>query len=347
MKRLLFLPILFLGMIFVFAQIPEKMSYQAVIRNSSGQLIPNQNVAIKVSVLQTFGTGLVVVYSERLTGITNVNGLLSMEIGAGTVISGTFNTINWSSGAYFLKTEVDPTGGTNYTITGTSQLLSVPFAMYAKSSGNSYWEITGNNISNVNLGNVGIGLSIPTAKLDVAGKTKTSDLQVVNSAATGKVLTSDATGNATWKALPALHFRANLVNGSKTVGYNSLTSIKWAVADSSEFPTTPTGYNPATGAYTISESGYYSLFFKVLSNFGTGNVSGNFNVAIAVNGGIEAIDGVNVPQFQGVNGGVNVQTEILLSQGDQITFLVNQTYNNSGPITLGNLTQCGIHLIHK
>jgi len=347
MRKILSVTIIFLGTLLSVAQVPEKISYQAVIRNTSGQLLPNQNVAVKASVLQNSGTGTNVVYSERLAGTTNVNGLLSLEIGSGTVISGNFNTINWSSGTYFLKTETDPTGGTNYTITGTSQLLSVPFAMYAKSSGNPYWEVTGNNISNVNLGNVGIGLTNPVARLDVAGKTKTFDLQVVNGAATGKVLTSDATGNATWKAFPAVHFRANLVNGSKTIGYNSLTTLKWAVTDSSEFPTTPSSYNPTTGVYTIPESGYYSIFLSVSTNFGTGNVAGSFPIAIAVNGGIEAIDNITVQQFQGVNGSRNTQTEMFLNQGDQITFLVNQTYYNSGPINLANLTQCGIHLIHK
>lgn len=134
MKKILSITAILIGTLSAFAQAPEKMSYQAIIRNASGQLLQNQNAAVKVSVLQGSATGTVV-YSERLTGTTNANGLLSMEIGSGTVLSGTFNSINWSSGNYWLKTETDPTGGTNYTIAGTSQLLSVPYAMYAKSSG--------------------------------------------------------------------------------------------------------------------------------------------------------------------------------------------------------------------
>ena len=134
MKKIIFIAGLFLGASFVYAQVPEKMSYQAVVRNASGQLLQNQNVGIRVSILQNSQSGTVV-YSERLTGTTNANGLVSLAIGSGTVISGTFNAINWSSGTYYLKTETDPAGGTNYTITGTSQLLSVPYAMYAKSSG--------------------------------------------------------------------------------------------------------------------------------------------------------------------------------------------------------------------
>lgn len=136
MRKYLSIVAVFIGILFAFAQVPEKMTYQSVIRNASGQLLKNQNVAVKVSVLLNSVSG-VVVYSERLTGTTNANGLLSMEIGSGTVLSGTFNTINWSSGNYWLKTETDPTGGTNYTISGASQLLSIPYAMYAKSSGST------------------------------------------------------------------------------------------------------------------------------------------------------------------------------------------------------------------
>jgi len=134
MKRILLAAGLMLGTMLAFAQAPEKMSYQAIIRNAGGQVLANQNIGVRVSVLQGSPSGTVV-YSERLTGSTNANGLLTMELGTGTVLSGTFSTISWPSGSYYLKTETDPAGGTAYTITGTSQLLSVPYAMFAKSAG--------------------------------------------------------------------------------------------------------------------------------------------------------------------------------------------------------------------
>jgi hypothetical protein len=134
MKKIVLIAAFALGTYMVSAQVPEKMSYQAIVRNATGQLLTNQNVAVRVSVLQGSAAGTSV-YSERITGTTNVNGLVSLEIGSGTVLSGTFNTINWGGNSYYLKTETDPAGGTNYTITGTSQLLSVPYALYAKSSG--------------------------------------------------------------------------------------------------------------------------------------------------------------------------------------------------------------------
>ena len=130
--KVIFLFSIFFSLFSAQAQSPYKMSYQAVFRNASNALIINTVVATKISILQTTATGTVV-YSERQTPTTNANGLAILEIGGGTVLSGNFATINWANGPYFIKTETDPNGGTSYTISGTSQLLSVPFALYAAS----------------------------------------------------------------------------------------------------------------------------------------------------------------------------------------------------------------------
>ena len=116
-----------------FAQTPEKMSYQAVVRDSGDALVTNQAVGMQISILQTTATGTAV-YVETQTPTTNVNGLVTLEIGTGSVVSGDFTTIDWSADSYFIKTETDPIGGTSYTITGTSQLLSVPYALHAKTA---------------------------------------------------------------------------------------------------------------------------------------------------------------------------------------------------------------------
>ncbi|MDP5104739.1 MAG: hypothetical protein NWQ31_01050 [Polaribacter sp.] len=114
-----------------FAQAPEKISYQAVVRGATNAAVATQVVGMQISVLQTTATGTAV-YVEMQTPTTNANGLLSIYIGAGTPVTGTFAGIDWSAGPYFIKTEIDPVGGNSYTITGTSQLLSVPYALYAK-----------------------------------------------------------------------------------------------------------------------------------------------------------------------------------------------------------------------
>lgn len=116
------------------AQAPSKMSYQAVIRNSSNGIVANQTVGMRISILQSSVSGTAV-YVETNSSTTNSNGLVSTEIGGGTAITGSFSAIDWSNGSYFVKVETDPTGGTNYTITSTTQLLSVPYALYAKTAG--------------------------------------------------------------------------------------------------------------------------------------------------------------------------------------------------------------------
>jgi hypothetical protein len=110
------------------------MSYQAVIRNSSDVLVDNTQIGMRISILQGSESGTEV-YVETHTPTTNENGLVSIEIGAGTLVSGDFTTIDWANGLYFIKTETAVEAPlTTYTITGTSQLLSVPYALYAETT---------------------------------------------------------------------------------------------------------------------------------------------------------------------------------------------------------------------
>ncbi len=133
MKKLIFTFSVILLSLGAFAQAPQKMSYQAVIRNSSDALVTNTTIGMQISILQG-ETFEIVVYVETQTPKSNANGLVTIEIGNGTVISGDFADIDWTDGPYYIKTETDPAGGTNYTITSTSQLLSVPYALHAKTA---------------------------------------------------------------------------------------------------------------------------------------------------------------------------------------------------------------------
>jgi hypothetical protein len=116
----------------LWAQSPEKISYQAIIRNSSDHLLSDQDIGMRISILQGNINGITV-YEETQTPKTNVNGLVSIEIGTGTT-SDDFSAIDWTAGPYFLCTETDTEGGINYTIIGTTQLLSVPYALHAKTA---------------------------------------------------------------------------------------------------------------------------------------------------------------------------------------------------------------------
>lgn len=116
------------------AQAPQSFTYQSVIRNNTDQLVANASIGTKISILQGTISGTVV-YSETHTASTNANGLLSLVVGAGTVSSGSFGAIDWANGPYYIKTETDINGGTSYSLTGTQQLMSVPYALYAETAG--------------------------------------------------------------------------------------------------------------------------------------------------------------------------------------------------------------------
>lgn len=121
----------------VFAQSPQKISYQAIIRDAENHLVTEETIGMQISILQGTAEGTEV-YIETQTPETNTNGLISIEIGAGTIVNGDFAAIDWGNGPYFIKTEADPEGGNNYSITGVSQILSVPYAMFANEAGNTF-----------------------------------------------------------------------------------------------------------------------------------------------------------------------------------------------------------------
>jgi len=126
-----------------YAQSPQKLSYQAVIRNNLDELVTDHVVGMRLSILQGSSTGTPV-YVETQTPTSNANGLVTIEIGGGTPVTGTFVAIDWSTGTYFIKTETDPNGGTSYSITGTSKLLSVPYSLYAERA--SYSDVSQSQI---------------------------------------------------------------------------------------------------------------------------------------------------------------------------------------------------------
>uniref|UniRef100_UPI0040476401 hypothetical protein n=1 Tax=Algoriphagus sp. TaxID=1872435 RepID=UPI0040476401 len=130
MKKVILSLLFLLTVKVVWAQVPQQISYQSVIRDGNNVVVASSPVGIKISLLKGSATGPAV-YVETHRKTTNANGLVSLEIGTGTVLSGSFVSIDWANGPYLIQTETDPTGGTNYSIPAVIALNSVPYALFA------------------------------------------------------------------------------------------------------------------------------------------------------------------------------------------------------------------------
>lgn len=166
-----------------YGQAPQVIPYQAVARDNAGNLITNQNISLRFSIHDATAGGTVV-YQETQTATTNVLGLFSVNVGQGIVVTGTFSSINWGGGSKFIQVEMDASGGITYIDMGTQQMLSVPYALYAATSGsatetdpqvsssanNSVPKWNGSTLTDGSItdnGYVGIGTTTPFAKLTV------------------------------------------------------------------------------------------------------------------------------------------------------------------------------------
>jgi len=216
------------------SQAPNLMSYQAVIWDASGNLVSEKMVNIKISILQGSVSGTSV-YSETHKIQTNINGLVSLMIGGGTNTAGKIAEINWGGGSYFLKTETDPTGGGNFTITGTTQLVSVPYALIA------------GNIQTPNA-----GLPGQVLKLDELGKPYWAgeSFPTVNTISVNSISTTTAIsgGNVSSDGGAAITTRG-VVWSTNTNPTISLTTKTSNGSGTGTFSSTLTGLTPNTTYY--------------------------------------------------------------------------------------------------
>ena len=120
--------------VMLFAQAPQSFSYQTVIRDASWQVLSNQNISLEISIIEDVANGTAI-YTESHSATTNELGLVNLSIGQGGVMQGNWTNIDWGNHTYFIEVAVDVTGGTSYIVMGTTQLRSVPYALYAETSG--------------------------------------------------------------------------------------------------------------------------------------------------------------------------------------------------------------------
>ncbi len=164
MKKLLVTLVFSISTLIVSAQAPDRFQYQTVVRDNTGQPIANQSVGIRINIHKGSAGGAIS-YSETHSSVTNDFGLVNLQIGGGTPVSGTMGAVQWGSDEFHLEVELDAAGGTNYVSMGTTQLLSVPYAL---SSGDKVWDKNGTSAT-YDAGNVGIGTNAPSNFVEVTG----------------------------------------------------------------------------------------------------------------------------------------------------------------------------------
>lgn len=156
----------------VSAQVPRQINYQAVIRNTSGTPVTNQAISLKFTFYANTPSGTVE-YSETQAVSTNSFGLVNLQIGTGTLVTGSWDAIDWNGAVQFLGVAADLTGGSAYTELSNSKLSSVPYALQAEHSADNQWKIDGTDIINNNEGGVGIGAKPDgSAALDITATGK-------------------------------------------------------------------------------------------------------------------------------------------------------------------------------
>ena len=228
MKTTIFTGMFCLLLIHLNAQAPQKMGYQAVIRDAWGSLVTNKQVGMRIAILEGSLSGTVV-YRETQTPVTNANGLVTLEIGGGAG----FDSINWRNGLHFIKTETDPSGGTSYSITGTSQLLSVPYAFFAEKTENSF------------SGNYNDLINKPTILNNANYSTATGYM----------ALKSNAGGQNTAYGYEALYSNTNAnyntAIGAKALHSNTTATFNTSIGANALYSNTTAFYNTSTGAFAL------------------------------------------------------------------------------------------------
>ena len=277
-----------LNTVSIHAQAPLAIPYQAVARDSTGNLISNQNISLRFGIYQT-AVGGMVIYQEIRNVTTNSLGWFSAIIGQGMVTFGTFASINWNSGEKYVQVELDASGGSNYTDMGRTQMLSVPYALSSGSSTNS-WNLNGNIGTNSTNNFIGTSDNVPL-NFRVNNEKAGGIDQVKNNSSIGyKSLYSNTNGNY------------NSANGNNALYSNLTGSYNTANGFYSLYANTTGFYNTAIGSYALNANltGHFNTAIGL--NALVMDSSGSTNTAVGANAGLTNTSGSgNV--FLGYNAG--------------------------------------------
>jgi len=282
----------------VIGQAPNAFKYQAIARTIGGGIIANQNIALRISLLQGSPTGSSV-YCETHNVTSNGFGMMNLEIGNGLYVSGNFANIDWGSNSYYVKIEMDENGGTNYLPIGTSQLLSVPYALYSGNTGDTtMWKKNSSSIF-YNTGKVGIGTTNPTANLHVYSPNSSTLNNVLSEFS--PILSSNTSNNF------VSHY--NQFNANSTYNFSGQQyglvnrifaqsgqsgSINKAIVSTNDF------YNYGSGSVNDAYCSYFSIL-----NSSTGVITNAYGLSIVMantaGGSITNGYGIYIPSINATN----------------------------------------------
>jgi hypothetical protein len=299
-NHIILLLILFTTTFSAWSQAPDKMSFQAVVRNANNQLVTSSTVGVQI----TIALGTFPIYTERQQVSTNENGLLSLIIGNGTVTYGSLSEIGWNLGSYNLSCQIDPTGGTNYTIQSISQLLSVPFALNAK-------HCDYNNLTNKPTVDGSETKLSAGANTTVTGTGTTADPYVINAPSGGSShKIGDLYGGgiifSLWNENGVEH---GLIASLTTLGFSIYSNVSTAVVDANGNDAATSPHNGlANTTAIVAQSGHISSAAKLCSDY-TYNGFDDwylpsifelrqlYNAAASLNYVLGATDGFNIVSY--------------------------------------------------
>ena len=304
-----------------FAQSPEGFKYQAVVRDGANTILPSQAVGLQL-IIQQGSAGGTAVYTETFSTSTNAYGLVNLEIGTGTTVDN-FSTIDWANGPYFIETSIDVTGGTAYSVMGTSQLMSVPYALHAK---------TAENVTNDMVNDADADTTNELQTLSIAGDT----LTISNG---NNVILPAAGGGGNWTLSGSDIYNSN--TGKVGVGFSSVSRHDFSVGKADSTTALAIGH---VGSFNQIHSG--RLVFEEDLNyadycglqFEMNGASNNLNLM----GGCSTLDTIarfNRSGYSNIKQ-LRVGTNLFTNATNQLTVDGNSGFTGDMTIT-GNLTVTG------